>query len=559
MKTTCFVLVLSTLFARAQGPLPPPVGPPVASMKTLAQIEGRTPIESLPFTISTPGSYYFTKNLQFTATSGDAITITAKNVTLDLNGFTLSSSPAVTGKAITGSADLATISIKNGIIQGNTAVTIAFSGGVTWSVTKAGFSDGIYLTNAIFGVTGNLQVENIQVNGCRNNGILATNGHVTNSTATSNGGIGISAPSGSVTDSTAAFNYGNGIEANSGNVTNSCARSNGNQGIYADDGNVTGSVVTGNRTIGISASNGCVTGTTTTANNQSKGAHVDLYATDATVESCKYDTTVMNGRVAINSLPFTISTPGNYYLTKNLQFTATSGDAITIMAKSVTLDLNGFTLSSTPGVTGKAITGNADQASITIKNGIITGNTVVTIVVSGGISWAVTKAGFSEGISLNNVVLGMGGNLKVDNLQVSGCRDNGIVVTNGHVINSIATSNGGGGIIAPSGSVTDSAATFNYGNGIEANSGGVTNSRASSNGALGIFADDGIVTGSIAMGNRASGIKASDSSVWGSTTKGNDLGNIGSVDLYAKDAAVSACRYVSSLTAGSTLTGNQTP
>src|SRR6187455_75010 len=93
MKHTLTTGIAIALFglpqAFAQGPLAPPAGPPAPSMKTLDQVEARTPISSVPFTISASGSYYFTKNLQFQNTSGNAIAISASDVTLDLNGFTL--------------------------------------------------------------------------------------------------------------------------------------------------------------------------------------------------------------------------------------------------------------------------------------------------------------------------------------------------------------------------------------------------------------------------------------------------------------------------------------
>src|ERR1017187_8409666 len=102
---------LSTVFA--QGSLTPP-GAPTPTMKSLDQIEARTPISSVPYTISAPGSYYLTGNLA--VSSGTAITITASQVTLDLNGFTLSSTEATpTGTGILlevgGNSD---ITIRNG-------------------------------------------------------------------------------------------------------------------------------------------------------------------------------------------------------------------------------------------------------------------------------------------------------------------------------------------------------------------------------------------------------------------------------------------------------------
>src|ERR1051325_5982475 len=79
-----FLCALCESVVLAQGNLAPP-GAPAPTMKSLAQIEPRTPISSLPFSITQPGSYYLSGNL--TGTTG--ITIAASGVTLDLNGFEL--------------------------------------------------------------------------------------------------------------------------------------------------------------------------------------------------------------------------------------------------------------------------------------------------------------------------------------------------------------------------------------------------------------------------------------------------------------------------------------
>lgn len=71
------------------GPLDPPPGPVAPTYKTLDQVRPGTPIDSLPFTVTSPGAYYLTANLEYQA-AGPAITIDAPDVTLDLSGFTLS-------------------------------------------------------------------------------------------------------------------------------------------------------------------------------------------------------------------------------------------------------------------------------------------------------------------------------------------------------------------------------------------------------------------------------------------------------------------------------------
>lgn len=70
----------------AQGSLTPP-GDPAPTMKTLAQVEPRTPIDAAPYAIEQPGSYYLATNL--TCTNGNGVTISADAVTLDLEGYAI--------------------------------------------------------------------------------------------------------------------------------------------------------------------------------------------------------------------------------------------------------------------------------------------------------------------------------------------------------------------------------------------------------------------------------------------------------------------------------------
>ena len=103
-------LVLSRCTALAQGSLTPP-GAPAPTMRTLLEIEPRTPISSLPFTISTSGGYYLAGNL----TGSNGISIAADNVDLDLMGFSLCGSTG-TNSGINVPASQINLTIRNGNI-----------------------------------------------------------------------------------------------------------------------------------------------------------------------------------------------------------------------------------------------------------------------------------------------------------------------------------------------------------------------------------------------------------------------------------------------------------
>jgi len=171
MRTPLLILALGLLVLRsasplpAQGPLTPP-GAPAPTMKTLdqldAKLEKRTPISNVPFTIGASGSYYLTGNLAVGTAGGSAITISADQVTLDLNGFTISStaSPA-SGTAVLINGVRRNVTVTNGHIRGTTT----FAAG---AFTTGGFLDGVA---SLFPDSANLRVSDLNVFGMGDDGI----------------------------------------------------------------------------------------------------------------------------------------------------------------------------------------------------------------------------------------------------------------------------------------------------------------------------------------------------------------------------------------------------
>lgn len=214
------------------GPLTPPVGPVGGSFKTLSEVEPRTPISSLPFTISTSGSYYLTGNL--TGPLGqDGITVNADDVTIDLGGFTMTGGPGQTNAIKAGQRT--NVTVRNGTIKGWAA------GGVAFLLTDQG------------------RIESVSFRNCPNSAIFTGEGSlVRNCTIRDSGTVSIS--TGSTIDSCTLTNVSSGINSLDGSVVTNCVVANctgGNAAIYLGGAcTVTGCSVIGGNSQGISVAIG---------------------------------------------------------------------------------------------------------------------------------------------------------------------------------------------------------------------------------------------------------------------------------------------------------------
>lgn len=235
-----------------QGDLTPP-GAPAPMMKTLAQIEPRTPITNLPVTITQPGSYYVTANL--TGNPG-GITISASGVTLDLMGFELVGG---TGDGIAVSGARTNIAIRNGTVR-------------NWG------------SNGVNASTGhNAQYEALRVSHNAGAGLYAGSGSiVSRCTVTGNTGNGIVASDGtSVADCAARQNGGNGILAGTRcTITGCMATANGGDGVSADIAvRITGCAATSNTGDGIQVNSACHVVDNQCTGNGNSGDGAGIHAT----------------------------------------------------------------------------------------------------------------------------------------------------------------------------------------------------------------------------------------------------------------------------------------
>jgi hypothetical protein len=200
----------------------------------------------------------------------------------------------------------------------------------------------------------------------------------------------------------------------------------------------------------------------------------------------------------INSVPYTITSPGLYCLAQNLSYSVTTGWAITVAASDVTLDLMGFCLTG-PGKASGANHGiniNEQINNVEIRNGTIKafgGHGILNALNSNDVGIRVIGVRFSDnggaGIALNgynHLVAGCSllnngdhgaligqGMLKGNHAYHNGTR--GVSIINGEgstVSGNVCRNNTEDGLYAAPGStVADNTVMGNGGKGIETGAG----------------------------------------------------------------------------------------
>jgi parallel beta-helix repeat protein len=244
MKKTGGALLISFAFCVsifAQGALAPPAAPG-PTMKTLNQVEARTIVnaantpgtQNTLFQITASGSYYLTGNI--TGVSGKSgITITANNVTLDLNGF------AVTG--VSGASHGIDLNAAKYVCIGNGSVR-------NWPGV------GIWGSKDI--INQNSQFEHLRVSQ-NHTGIQVSLGNtLTDVIVEGNSGTGIEVGTASIVTKCSIRNNGTGIFADSFCTVIDCVADGNGSGIFVNDsGTIKDCVVTSSSGNGITVNTRC--------------------------------------------------------------------------------------------------------------------------------------------------------------------------------------------------------------------------------------------------------------------------------------------------------------
>jgi parallel beta-helix repeat protein len=254
----------------AQGSLTPP-GAPVPTMKTLDQVQPRTPVDATHtpgdagslFKITNAGSYYLTGNITGVS-SQHGIVIATPNVTLDLNGFSLIGVPgSLIGICATNAIGTATgLRIRNGVISGwglyGIATLVPPSNNA--GAPGANFSRLSLLTNctANAGVLAGLAASGAVVSDCvaqgnlNSYGILAYGSHVSRCAATGGNDQGFGMFAGTTLENSVSSGNAYGVDAGDSTVSGCTIYNNSADGIYVRNNcRLVGNLINGSGFVGI--------------------------------------------------------------------------------------------------------------------------------------------------------------------------------------------------------------------------------------------------------------------------------------------------------------------
>jgi hypothetical protein len=242
---SCVVVVFATLGTRPA---------------TAGDVKLIKPSHTFPYMITAPGSYRLKANFTVPDANTTAIKITSDNVTLDLNGYTVSGPTVCSGLPVTSCAPTGT---------GNGIDALGFNNvKVTNGVVQGMGRDGIDLGD-------DCVVDGVRAKSNGNKGVAALkSARITGTTATANGSLGLSCDPGcQISDSSATYNLDKGIDARANStLTGDRANSNGLDGInLGDNGIVTRSTANSNGNAGITAQANTTISNNVASNNADDG------------------------------------------------------------------------------------------------------------------------------------------------------------------------------------------------------------------------------------------------------------------------------------------------
>lgn len=230
----CLPFVPVASLCRAEEASLTPPGAPAPTLRTLDQVEPRTPVSG-PCTITQPGSYYLTGNI---AATTYGITIRTNNVTLDLMGYTLSGDRGSSDYGIW--VDGSSAAVRSGVRIRNGTVS-AFGYGVRLSNARGcRVEDLVCTTNSIYGIY--LLGDSSEI--CKDNTLRRC------VTADNRYGIGLGATSPGICEGNRILDClaerngfygillnGNGGSCSFNEIRSSVIRRNGNDGVHLESSN----------------------------------------------------------------------------------------------------------------------------------------------------------------------------------------------------------------------------------------------------------------------------------------------------------------------------------